>query len=118
MEKYAHFQEIIQAWKDSSDEINGVALFDKEGVPLASTFSSMDVETLGTVVASTLKVGQEGLENFGRKEVKQLLLKTKDSFIILKSIGKKGNLLVLANETAQPQELLNTLSEVDSRLGE
>jgi predicted regulator of Ras-like GTPase activity (Roadblock/LC7/MglB family) len=91
--------------------LEAIVLTDMDGRLIAKILPpSSDIETIGSVVTTTLTMVQSIIREMGRKEIKQFLAKGKSGFILLRPILNQKVLMVFA----PPSMLLSTLFlEVD-----
>ena len=96
-DKGEKYRALLEGLRNQSSTIGGVVLLKIEGTIIASTCnSSCDMETVGSIVPSTMNIIQEALQQFSLDGIEQVTIKGKRDFIVLYPIKQRLILVVLA----------------------
>ena len=96
-DKGEKYRTLLDELRNQSSTIGGVVLLEPEGTAIASTSDSLyDMETIGSIVPSTMNIIQEALRQFSLDGIKQVTIKGKNDFVVLYLIKKQLVLVVLA----------------------
>ena len=110
---------MLQALCDKWVAIKAITLSDMDGSTIAKLVTTpCDTDTAGTVAASTWVMVENNIRELRQKNVKQILIKGKQGWIILQLILQKLVLLVLANPSIPCEVLSKEVNLLASQISE
>jgi predicted regulator of Ras-like GTPase activity (Roadblock/LC7/MglB family) len=96
-DKASEYGQILKDLKNQSPDISSIALFDTEGSVVCSIVPpSCDLETVGLIASSTIKMAENCIQQFRRKGIKQILTHGEQGVVVLRFIMDHLVLVVLA----------------------
>jgi len=97
-------------------EIEGIAVLTKEGLPIASIFSSIDPAMLSAITATINNVSEKAMEELEKGILEVVIVQGAQGHLVVQGIGSSAILAVLANKSAKPGLLYLLVSRVSEKL--
>ncbi|MFX0200105.1 MAG: roadblock/LC7 domain-containing protein [Candidatus Hodarchaeota archaeon] len=99
-------------------EIEGIAVLTKEGLPIASIFSSVDPSILSAITATLNNVSEKAMEELQKGLLETVIVQGEQGHLVVQGIGKSAVIAVLANKSAKPGLLYILVNRVSEKLAD
>ena len=106
----------LNALKSELPEIEGIAVLTKEGLPIASIFSTIDPAILSAITATINNVSEKALEELEKGLLEAVIVQGERGHLVVQGIGGSAVIAVLANKSAKPGLLYLLVSRVSEQL--
>ena len=99
-------------------EIEGIAVITKEGLPIASIFSTIDPAMLSAITATLNNVSEKAMEELKKGLLETVIVQGEQGHLVVQGIGTTAVIAVLAHKSAKPGLLYILVNRVSEKLAE
>jgi predicted regulator of Ras-like GTPase activity (Roadblock/LC7/MglB family) len=114
----AQVNPILQELCTQLPDIKAIALTQDEKVVAKALPPACDVETMGTVISSTLLMMENTIHELGHQKAEQVLIKGKQGFIVLHVMAGQTVLMVFTNPSIVLHTLFAEIQRIAQKIGE
>jgi predicted regulator of Ras-like GTPase activity (Roadblock/LC7/MglB family) len=108
---------VLQNFVSGTSDVQGVALVNPDGLPLASTLpGAMDEERVSAMSAAMLSLGERIGQELARGIIERIYVEGDKGYGILISCGEDAVLLVLADQKAKQGMLMLEIKRIVSEI--
>ncbi|MFQ6123408.1 MAG: roadblock/LC7 domain-containing protein [Candidatus Heimdallarchaeota archaeon] len=104
--------------KAEMPEIEGIAVLTKEGLPIASIFSTIDPAILSAITATLNNVSEKAMEELQKGLLETVIVQGEQGHLVVQEIGTSAVIAVLASKSAKPGLLYILVNRVSDKLAD
>lgn len=104
--------------KAEMPEIEGIAVLTKEGLPIASIFSTIDPAILSAITATLNNVSEKAMEELQKGLLETIIVQGEQGHLVVQGIGTKAVIAVLASKSAKPGLIYILVNRVSNKLAD
>ncbi|MFQ5818625.1 MAG: roadblock/LC7 domain-containing protein [Candidatus Heimdallarchaeota archaeon] len=104
--------------KAEMPEIEGIAVLTKEGLPIASIFSTIDPAILSAITATLNNVSEKAMEELQKGLLETVIVQGEQGHLVVQGIGTKAVIAVLASKSAKPGLIYILVNRVSNKLAD
>ena len=115
----AETEQIEQQLNELSNElpeIEGIAVLTKEGLPIASIFSSIDPAMLSAITATLNNVSEKAMEELQKGVLETVIVQGELGHLVVQGVGESAIIVVLANKSVKPGLLYIMVNRVSDKI--
>lgn len=106
------YRQILSKLKESVPQIKAITLVNRSGELIENILpSSCDLEVAGMVTLSTNSIVEETIRELNRTQAKQIFIKGKSGFVLLRQVMDKAILLLFTEHQVQLNSLWPQVDE-------
>ncbi|MCB0264262.1 MAG: roadblock/LC7 domain-containing protein [Calditrichia bacterium] len=95
-------QAILKNFQSSTPDIEGVAVASDDGLVIASRLpEDVEEDRVGAMSAAILSLGERSSEELNRGDVKQVLVKGENGYVVLMNVGSESVLITMTTENVK-----------------
>lgn len=104
--------------KAEMPEIEGIAVLTKEGLPIASIFSTIDPAILSAITATLNNVSEKAMEELQKGLLETVIVQGEQGHLVVQGIGTSAIIAVLASKSAKPGLIYILVNRVSDKLAD
>lgn len=117
-EETERIKQQLNELKAEMPEIEGIAVLTKEGLPIASIFSTIDPAILSAITATLNNVSEKAMEELQKGLLETVIVQGEQGHLVVQGIGTKAVIAVLASKSAKPGLIYILVNRVSNKLAD
>ncbi len=117
-EETERIKQQLNELKAELPEIEGIAVLTKEGLPIASIFSTIDPAILSAITATLNNVSEKAMEELQKGLLETVIVQGEQGHLVVQGIGTSAVIAVLASKSAKPGLLYILVNRVSDKLAD
>lgn len=115
-EETERIEQQLTELKTELPEIEGIAVLTKEGLPIASIFSTIEPAILSAITATINNVSEKAMEELEKGILEAVIVQGEQGHLVIQGIGSSAIIAVLASKSAKPGLLYILVNRVSEKL--
>lgn len=117
-EETERIKQQLNELKAEMPEIEGIAVLTKEGLPIASIFSTIDPAILSAITATLNNVSEKAMEELQKGLLETVIVQGEQGHLVVQGIGTSAVIAVLASKSAKPGLIYILVNRVSNKLAD
>lgn len=117
-EETERIKQQLNELKAEMPEIEGIAVLTKEGLPIASIFSTIDPAILSAITATLNNVSEKAMEELQKGLLETVIVQGEQGHLVVQGIGTSAIIAVLASKSAKPGLIYILVNRVSDKLAD